>query len=45
MSLLYFLLLHFEHLSIVLRDVGVNGERYGDIEEKAKISSVYILLT
>jgi len=45
MSSLYFLLLLFKHFGIILGDVGVNGERYGNIEEKAKISSVYILLT
>jgi len=45
MSLLHFLLLLFEYLSVILGDVRVNGKKHGNIEEKMKISSVYILLT
>jgi len=36
MSLLHFLPLFFKHFSIILGDVGGNGERYSDTEEKAK---------
>ena len=33
---LYFLLLLFEDLSIILGNVGGDGGKYGDTEEKAK---------
>jgi len=41
--LLLFLPLLFKYLGVVLGDVRVNGGRHGDIEEKAKSSSVYVL--
>jgi len=43
---LHFSLLLFKHLSVVVENVRGNGERYNNIEEKAKtFFSVYVLLT
>jgi len=35
---LYFISLLFKHLGIILRNIGEDGGRHGDIEEKAKTS-------
>jgi len=45
MSPLHFLLLLFKHFGVILENVRVNRGWHGDIEEKAKEISVYILLT
>jgi len=36
MPFLHFIVLLFKYFSIVLGDVGENGRKYGDTEEKAK---------
>jgi len=50
MSLLHFSSLLFEHLSVILGDVGVKKGEHDDIEERQKTSlkllfSGYVLLT
>jgi len=44
MSSLYFAVLLFEHLSVVLEDVGRNGGRHSNIEEKTKTFLFYLYI-